>query len=77
VKIELLGTQCSNCIALEKVVKEAIAKSGKFVEFEKVSELSKIVAYGVMTTPALVVDGKVVSVGKVLTVEGVLGLLDW
>jgi small redox-active disulfide protein 2 len=75
VKIELLGTQCSNCIALEKVVKEAIAKSGKFVEFEKVSELSKIVAYGVMTTPALVVDGKVVSVGKVLTVEGVLGLM--
>ena len=74
-KIELLGTQCSNCIALEKVVKEAIAKSGKFVEFEKVSELSKIVAYGVMTTPALVVDGKVVSVGKVLTVEGVLGLM--
>jgi len=60
---------------LEKVVKEAIAKSGKFVEFEKVSELSKIVAYGVMTTPALVVDGKVVSVGKVLTVEGVLGLI--
>jgi small redox-active disulfide protein 2 len=75
VKIELLGTQCSNCIALEKVVKEAIAKSGKFVEFEKVSELSKIVAYGVMTTPALAVDGKVVSVGKVLTVEGVLGLM--
>jgi len=75
VKIELLGTQCSNCIALEKVVKEAIAKSGKFVEFEKVSELSKIVAYGVMTTPALVVDGKVVSVGKILTVEGVLGLM--
>lgn len=74
-KIELLGTQCSNCIALEKVVKEAIAKSGKFVEFEKVSELSKIVAYGVMTTPALVVDGKVVSVGKVLTIEGVLGLM--
>lgn len=74
-KIELLGTQCSNCIALEKVVKEAIAKSGKFVEFEKVSELSKIVAYGVMTTPALVVDGKVVSVGKILTVEGVLGLM--
>jgi hypothetical protein len=52
VKIELLGTQCSNCIALEKVVKEAIAKSGKFVEFEKVSEL-----------------------GKILTVEGVLGLM--
>lgn len=74
-KIELLGTQCSNCIALEKVVKEAIAKSGKFVEFEKVSELSKIVAYGVMTTPALVVDGKVVSVGKVLTIEGVLELM--
>lgn len=74
-KIELLGTQCSNCVALEKIVKEAIAQSGQFIEFEKISDLGKMISYGVSSTPTLVIDAKVVSVGKVLSVQEVLSLI--
>jgi len=72
VKIEVLGTGCAKCITLEKVVKEAIAKSGKFVQFEKVDDIMKIMEYQVVSTPGLVIDGKVVSTGKVLSVDEVL-----
>lgn len=71
-KIEVLGTGCSKCIALEASVKEAIAKSGKFVEFKKVEDIMEIMAYQVVSTPALVIDGEVVSTGKILSTEEVL-----
>jgi len=74
-KIEILGTGCSKCKALEKNVLEAIAKSGKFAEVEKVEELAKIVEYGVMSTPSLVIDNKVVSTGKLLTVDEITKLI--
>jgi len=67
-KIELLGTSCNKCKALENVVQKAIASSGKFVDYQKID----IIAYGVVSTPALVIDGKVVSIGKLLTLEEVL-----
>jgi len=75
-KIEVLGTGCAKCITLEKVVKEAIAKSGKFVQLEKVDDIMKIMEYQVVSTPGLVIDGEVVSTGKVLTVEEVLALMN-
>ena len=62
-KIEVLGTGCSKCNDLENKVKQAIAKKGGFVQIEKVSDLQKIMAYGVMSTPGVVVDGKVVHAG--------------
>jgi len=71
-KIEVLGTGCSKCIALEASVKEAIAKSGKFVELKKVEDIMEIMAYQVVSTPALVIDGEVVSTGKILSAEEVL-----
>ena len=71
-KIEVLGTGCSKCNTLEKVVKKAIAKSGKFVQLEKVEDMMKIMEYQVVSTPALVIDGKVVSTGKVISVDEVL-----
>lgn len=71
-QIEVLGTGCPKCITLENVVKEAIAKSGKFVQLEKVDDIMKIIAYQVVSTPGLVIDGKVVSTGKVLSVDEVL-----
>ena len=75
-KIEVLGTGCAKCITLEKVVKEAIAKSGKFVQLEKVDDIMKIMAYQVVSTPGLVIDGKVVSTGKVLSVDEVLAYIN-
>ncbi len=75
-KIEVLGTGCKKCVELENVVKQAIAKSGKFVQLEKVDDIMKIMEYQVVSTPGLVIDGKVVSTGKVLTVEEVLALMN-
>ncbi|WP_187646934.1 thioredoxin family protein [Nitrosophilus labii] len=71
-KIEILGTGCTKCAQLEKNVQEAVAKSGKFVEIKKVQDINEIMKYGVMSTPGLVIDKKVVSVGKVLTPSQIL-----
>jgi small redox-active disulfide protein 2 len=75
-KIEVLGTGCSKCVTLEKVVKEAVAKSGKFAQIEKVDDIMKIMEYQVVSTPGLVINGKVVSTGKVLSVDEVVALMD-
>ena len=68
-KIEILGTGCAKCKALEEAAKQAVAQSGKFAQIEKVEEVMKIMEYGVMSTPGLVIDGKVVSTGKLLGVD--------
>lgn len=70
-KIEILGTGCSKCKALEAATKQAVAQKGVFAQIEKVEDITKIMGYGVMSTPALVIDGKVVSTGKVLSVDEV------
>lgn len=75
-KIEVLGTGCSKCVQLEAIVKEAIAQSGKFVQLEKVDDIMKIMEYQVVSTPGLVIDGKVVSTGKLLSVAEVLSLIN-
>ena len=75
-KIEVLGTGCAKCKALEEVVKQAIAKSGKFVQLEKVDDIMEIMKYQVVSTPGLVIDSKVVSTGKLLSVEEVLAFIN-
>ena len=74
-KIEILGTGCAKCNELEMKVKQAVAQSGKFVQIEKVSDIQKIMGYGVMSTPGLVIDGIVKSTGRVLSVEEISALL--
>lgn len=74
-KIEILGTGCAKCNELEIKVKQAVAQSGKFVQIEKVSDLQKIMGYGVMSTPGLVIDGIVKSTGRVLSVEEITQLI--
>ena len=71
-KIEVLGTGCSKCKALEEAVKQAVSKIGGFHEVKKVEDIVEIMNYGVMSTPALVVDGVVKSTGKVLSVDELL-----
>ncbi len=74
-KIEILGTGCSKCKALEEATKQAVAMSGKFAQIEKVDDIMKIMEYQVMSTPGLVIDGKVVSTGKVLSVDEIVELI--
>lgn len=64
--IKVLGSGCSKCNALEHTVREALAELGMAAEIDHVTDFAQIAAYGVMTTPALLVDGRVVSYGKVL-----------
>ncbi|NBH36200.1 thioredoxin family protein [Clostridiaceae bacterium] len=74
--ILVLGTGCKNCQALEANVKEALKKMGKTISVGHVTELDKIASYGVMSTPGLVVNGKVVSTGKVLKADAIVELLE-
>ena len=67
--VKILGTGCKNCKTLEQNAKEAIHQMGLTAEVEKVEDFASIAAYGVLKTPGLVVDEKVISSGKVLTVE--------
>ena len=74
-KIEVLGTGCAKCKALEAVAKEAITQIGGFHQVEKVEDITKIMEYGVVSTPSLVIDGEIKSTGKLLTVEEVVKLI--
>ena len=73
--IKVLGSGCAKCIALETATREALAELGMDTAIDHVTDFTQIAAYGVMTTPALVVDGKVVSYGKVLKKDGVKVLI--
>jgi small redox-active disulfide protein 2 len=74
-KIEILGTGCSKCKALEEATKKAVAQIGGFHEVKKVEDMMEIMNYGVMSTPGLVVDGQVKSVGKLLNVDEIVKIL--
>lgn len=73
--VKILGSGCSKCNQLEAATKEALAQLGMPTEIDHVTDFSQIAAYGVMSTPALVVDGKVVSYGKVLKSPEIVELL--
>jgi len=66
-KIQILGTGCAKCAKLAQNAGEAVKNLGADCEIEKVTDMKTIMGYGVMMTPALVIDGKVKTVGKVLT----------
>lgn len=74
-KIEILGTGCAKCKKLYENAVDAVKQSGKEAEVLKVEEIQKIVAYGVMSTPALVVDGVVKTAGKLVSPQEIIGML--
>jgi small redox-active disulfide protein 2 len=74
-KIQILGTGCPKCRQLEANAREAVAAKGVEAEIEKVTDIDQIMEMGVMITPALVIDGEVRSVGKVLTPEQIAAQL--
>jgi len=63
-EIKVLGTGCPKCKALEKATREVVAESGIEANITKVEDIMDIMSYGVSSTPALVVDGKVVLKGR-------------
>jgi small redox-active disulfide protein 2 len=65
--IKILGSGCKKCITLADNTQAALAHLGREAEVLKVTDFAEIAAHGVMSTPALVIDAKVVSVGKVLS----------
>jgi small redox-active disulfide protein 2 len=68
-EIKILGTGCSNCKKLEANAKEAVKELNIEAQITKVEDIKDIMKYGVMRTPAIVVNGKVKMFGKVSTVE--------
>jgi small redox-active disulfide protein 2 len=64
--IKILGTGCAKCKQLEENAKKAVALAGIDANIEKVSNLEEIMSYGLMMTPALVIDGEIKSAGKLL-----------
>jgi len=68
-KIEILGMGCPKCEILYENAKKAVGEKGIQAEIIKVEDIDKIADYGVMMTPALVIDGEVKSSGKVLSIE--------
>ena len=75
-KIEILGTGCAKCTTLFEIAKVAVAKKGGFHSVEKVEDIQKIMDYNIISTPGLVIDGRVLNTGKLLTVDEILALMD-
>jgi len=74
-KIEILGVGCPKCKQLTANAEAAVKEMNIQAEISKVTDIDKITGYGVMMTPALAIDGKVVSVGKVLNKEEIKNIL--
>lgn len=74
-KIEVLGTGCAKCKTLYENTKKAVEESGQNAEIVKIEDIPSIMKYGVMSTPALVIDGQVKFSGKVASVAEIMGML--
>jgi small redox-active disulfide protein 2 len=74
-KIQILGTGCPKCKALEANARAAASAAGVAAEFEKVTDVDAIMNMGVMMTPALAVDGQVKSMGRILSKDQIAGIL--
>ncbi len=75
IKIQVLGTSCPKCKKLAENAETAAKELGIEYEIEKVTDINQIMGFGVMMTPALAIDGKVVSAGKVLSVDEIKRLI--
>ena len=73
-KIQVLGTGCPKCNATTENVKKALAELGKTAEVVKVTDIKQMIEFGVMSTPALIIDGKLMVQGKA---PNVVQIKDW
>jgi small redox-active disulfide protein 2 len=74
-EIKILGTGCSKCKTLEKITREVLAQNGIDATLIKVEDIAEIMKFNIMTTPALVVDNKVVIKGRVPSAEEIKQVL--
>jgi len=74
-EIKILGIGCNNCVNLAKNTEEALKELGMEATITKVTDMKEIAKYGIMRTPGLVIDEKVVSYGKVATTKEITELL--
>jgi len=65
VTIKVLGSGCSRCVQLEKIVRRVVETQGSEARVEKVTEIQDIMKYNILSTPGLVINGKLVSAGKI------------
>jgi small redox-active disulfide protein 2 len=74
-QIQILGTGCAKCNSLTAVAESAAKSTGEPYTIEKITDIRQIMTFGVMTTPALVIDGKVMTAGKVPSIDEVIKML--
>jgi len=74
--IKILGSGCKSCVQLAENTKTALSELGLEAEMIKITDFSEIAGYGVMTTPALVIDEKVVSFGKILKAKEIVKIIE-
>lgn len=75
-QIQILGTGCAKCNSLTAVAEAAAKSTGEPYTIEKITDLRQIMGFGVMTTPALVIDGKVVVAGRVPSIGEIAEMLE-
>ncbi|MDP2759454.1 MAG: thioredoxin family protein [Sideroxyarcus sp.] len=73
--IKVLGTGCANCKSTMKLIEDAAKEKGVEIQLEKIEDIQAIMAHGVMSTPGVVVDGKVVHAGGVPSRDKIAGWL--
>ena len=73
--VKILGSGCAKCHSLEAAARQAAETLGVDADFENITDPTEIASWGVMSTPALVIDDEVVSAGRVLTADAVSALL--
>jgi small redox-active disulfide protein 2 len=71
-KIEILGTGCPKCKKLTELTEEAVSELGVSAEIIKVTDINKIIDYGVMVTPALAINGDAIVVGRIPSKEEII-----
>lgn len=75
-EIKVLGSGCAKCDKLEAIAREAVGRLGLEATVEHVTDMEQILGYGVMSTPALVVDGEVRLAGRVPSIEDAISILE-
>ncbi|MCK4838448.1 MAG: TM0996/MTH895 family glutaredoxin-like protein [Desulfobulbaceae bacterium] len=74
-EIKVMGPGCPKCAEAEKIVKDAVAKAGIAATVEKITDFQEMAKYGVLSTPAVVIDGEIKCVGRVPTANDLAGWL--